>query len=155
MGAAWGQYSGHIRFGVPRSLAIHETTLYAPDPELAASFYVRVLGVVPIPASLGSAGRALRLPSGSVLLIFDPARSVLPGRGVPIHGAIGPGHVAFGVDALDPWRGVLSGAGVPIEQEIDWPGGARSIYFRDPAGNSVELMEGDYWAWAQRHRPGT
>jgi hypothetical protein len=29
---------------------------------------------------------------------------------------------------------------------VEWPGGGRSIYFRDPAGNSVELGTPAIWA---------
>ena len=31
------------------------------------------------------------------------------------------------------------------EREISWPLGGRSVYFRDPAGNSVEYVEGQIW----------
>jgi catechol-2,3-dioxygenase len=34
---------------------------------------------------------------------------------------------------------------VPIEIEITWPGGGHSIYFRDPAGNSIELATAKTW----------
>ena len=41
-------------------------------------------------------------------------------------------------------------AGVAIEADFRWPGGdgvpgARSIYVRDPAGNSVEFAEPRLW----------
>ena len=36
-------------------------------------------------------------------------------------------------------------AGVDIETEVEWPGGGRSIYVRDPAGNSVELASSTIW----------
>lgn len=43
----------------------------------------------------------------------------------------------------------LAEHGVAIEQEATWPEGhfrpGRSIYFRDPAGNSVEVMDADIW----------
>jgi catechol 2,3-dioxygenase-like lactoylglutathione lyase family enzyme len=35
--------------------------------------------------------------------------------------------------------------GVPIELETDWPRGGKSLYFRDPAGNSVELITRGLW----------
>jgi catechol 2,3-dioxygenase-like lactoylglutathione lyase family enzyme len=38
-------------------------------------------------------------------------------------------------------------AGVPIEQEHQWPGGARSLYFRDPSGNSLELITRGAWGF--------
>jgi catechol 2,3-dioxygenase-like lactoylglutathione lyase family enzyme len=35
--------------------------------------------------------------------------------------------------------------GVEIEAEVTWPSGGQSIYFRDPAGNSVELATPQTW----------
>ena len=29
--------------------------------------------------------------------------------------------------------------------DFQWPNGARSIYFRDPAGNSIEIAEPRLW----------
>jgi predicted enzyme related to lactoylglutathione lyase len=34
---------------------------------------------------------------------------------------------------------------VAIEKIVDWPGGGRSLYFRDPAGNSLELATPRIW----------
>jgi catechol 2,3-dioxygenase-like lactoylglutathione lyase family enzyme len=39
----------------------------------------------------------------------------------------------------------LEQAGVVIEQVVEWDQGSRSIYFRDPAGNSVELAPPTLW----------
>lgn len=133
-------------------LGIHETTLYANDLVAAARFYHEVLGLVMLSEEVGQLACGFRLPSGSVLLLFDATKSGRPGRDVPSHGAIGPGHLAFAIthETYDQWLARLQAHGVEIEQQIDWPGeagkAARSIYFRDPAGNSVELMAGDYWA---------
>jgi catechol 2,3-dioxygenase-like lactoylglutathione lyase family enzyme len=80
-----------------------------------------------------------------VVLIFDALRSSAAGRFVPSHGTTGEGHVAFAVAELDAARAELAGRGVEIEREITWPEGGRSLYFRDPAGNSVELVEGEIW----------
>jgi catechol 2,3-dioxygenase-like lactoylglutathione lyase family enzyme len=82
-----------------------------------------------------------------VLLIFDPSRASLPGRPVPSHGATGAGHVAFSIEdgTLEAWTEALRGRGIEIEQEKEWQRGGRSIYVRDPAGNSVELVDGDLW----------
>jgi catechol 2,3-dioxygenase-like lactoylglutathione lyase family enzyme len=90
---------------------------------------------------------AFRLDDGGVLLIFDPSRASLPGRPVPSHGATGAGHVAFSVEegTLDAWAETLRERGIEIEQEKEWGGRRGSIYVRDPAGNSVELVDGDIW----------
>jgi catechol 2,3-dioxygenase-like lactoylglutathione lyase family enzyme len=66
---------------------------------------------------------------------------------VPAHGAEGPGHACFAVaeDEMDGWKARLAAAGIAIEHEQDWPRGGRSFYFRDPAGNSLELATPRIW----------
>ena len=127
-------------------IGVYETVLYASDVRTAARFYADVLGLTLVdgPDELAA---AFRLADGGILLIFDPGRASAPGRRVPSHGAEGAGHVAFAVEtgALDTRAAGLRRRGVEIEREIDWNGRGRSIYFRDPAGNSVELVEGDIW----------
>ncbi len=134
---------------------VHETVLYARDVAACAAFYRDVISLRPIgtPTELSA---ALRLPEGdAVLLIFNPAQASQPGRGVPSHGAwgVGPdgganGHVAFRIDSggVAVWRERLAAAAAPIEMEVAWQRGGRSIYTRDPAGNSVEFVEGLVWA---------
>ena len=126
-------------------LAAYETVLYAPDPQASARFYLDVLGLDEVEEA-DEMNAAFRLPDGNVLLIFDPERSSRPGRPVPSHGAVGAGHVAFKLErgTLDEAAVVLRDKGIEVEQEVDW-GRGRSIYFRDPAGNSVELVDGDIW----------
>ena len=66
---------------------------------------------------------------------------------MPPHGARGPGHLCFRAEAaeLDDWKARLEAAGVEIESDMEWPQGGRSIYFRDPAGNSLEFTEARIW----------
>ena len=69
---------------------------------------------------------------------------------IPRHGGDGASHFAFQIDSaedLDAIRDNLRGRGVAIESEICWPGtaDARSIYCRDPAGNSVEFATRSLW----------
>jgi catechol 2,3-dioxygenase-like lactoylglutathione lyase family enzyme len=123
---------------------LYETVLYAADVPATARWYADVLELrlVDGPDELAA---AFRLEDGGVLLLFDPERASRPGRPVPSHGARGAGHVAFAVPAVDEWRQRLAERGVEVELEKEWPHGGRSIYMRDPAGNSVELVEGDIW----------
>ena len=88
----------------------------------------------------------------SILLIFDPRhtekeRVVINQGAIPFHGSRGAGHMAFRVakNDLEVWRHHFRAAGVSIESEVSWPKGAHSIYFRDPAGNSLELATPDMW----------
>jgi catechol 2,3-dioxygenase-like lactoylglutathione lyase family enzyme len=129
---------------VPRVHGVHETVLYADDVPSLVAFYGDVVGLTAIdPPDQHSA--AFRLEDGNVLLVFEPKRTSQPGRFVPEHGASGHGHVAFKVGELDACADDLRGHGVEIEREITWPLGGRSVYFRDPAGNSVEFVEGEIW----------
>lgn len=123
---------------------IFETVLYAKDLASAEQFYRDTLGLEVI----GRSELYLALGCGDgVLLVFDPDRSGARGRDVPSHGAQGPGHVAFAAsdEDLHSWRKHLGDTGVPIEAEVEWAEGGRSIYFRDPAGNSIELAPPTLW----------
>jgi catechol 2,3-dioxygenase-like lactoylglutathione lyase family enzyme len=125
---------------------VYETVLYAEDVAAAISFYADELELSLVEEP-DEAGAAFRLADGGMLLVFDPHASSRPGRPVPSHGAAGAGHVAFTVEAgsLDEWESRLAARGIDLEQSVDWDGRGRSLYVRDPAGNSVELVDGDIW----------
>lgn len=126
--------------GVLETVLYHETA----EREAMQRFYGDVLG---LPAVAGwEDGVAFRIGSG-VLLLFD--REHLARRGGPIadHGTIGPGHACLqtgAADDLERWRARLDGAGVTIVHDHDW-GDRRSLYFKDPAGNLLEVADGDLW----------
>ena len=130
----------------PRILGVYETVLYSSDVPETARFYAALPGARLL-GEPGDSSAALRLDDGGVLLIFDPRHASKPGRGVPSHGATGPGHVAFLVEdgTLDAFAAELRSRGLEIEREITWDRGGRSLYVRDPAGNSVEFVEGEAW----------
>ena len=122
-----------------------ETCLYVDDLARAEIFYTEVLGLA---VESRQDGRHVFLRCGQrMLLLFNPLASRESDGHFPPHGSFGSGHVAFGVHeaALDAWSAQLRESGVPIEPVIDWPGGGRSLYFRDPAGNSLELATPRIW----------
>ncbi len=129
----------------PTARRIFETALYGSDITAMREFYERVLGLETV-SDMAERGVALRCGPG-VLLLFDPDVTAAGSDLVGAHGARGPGHVAFSVPPgeLDAWRVHLADCGVEIESEVDWPAGGRSVYFRDPAGNSVELAVPPVW----------
>ena len=126
-----------------------ETSLYVRDPALVCRFYEDVLGLEPMMQderlTAYAAGR------GSVLLLFrqgstdQPAPT--PGGIIPSHDGWGRLHFAFSVAAetLDAWRSHLARHEIAIESEVSWPRGGRSIYFRDPEQNLVELATPGLW----------
>jgi catechol 2,3-dioxygenase-like lactoylglutathione lyase family enzyme len=125
--------------------AIVETGIYVDDLDRAEAFYRDVLQL----ALLGKEpGRHVffRVGDAGVLLAFL-ADATLRGDLLPAHGARGPGHFALGIRAgsLGVWRERLAAHGVAVEKEVQWPRGGRSLYFRDPAGNSVELLTPGLW----------
>lgn len=124
---------------------ILETALYVDDLKIAKTFYQNVLGLDCFSAVDGR--HAFFRLGRSVLLIFQPDATAKKTGHVPTHGASGPGHCAFAVSetSLADWREHLQSHNVPIETEITWPNGAQSIYFRDPAGNSLELATPRIW----------
>jgi catechol 2,3-dioxygenase-like lactoylglutathione lyase family enzyme len=127
-----------------------ETSLYVDNLETAERFYTQILG---LPKIYSVPGRQLVFRcEGGVLLIFDPAQTernqmTINGGAIPLHGARGAGHMAFRMprERLNAWRERLRANRVAIESEIHWPNGAHSIYFRDPAGNSLEFATPDMW----------
>ncbi|MBD9451602.1 VOC family protein [Rhizobium sp. RHZ02] len=126
-----------------------ETALYAEDLDKVEAFYEGVLGLSKISRS-GNRHVFFRCGPG-VLLIFNPKETIKPpsttALQVPPHGTSGAGHACFRVSGenLDAIATRLMSEGVAIESEVTWPQGGRSIYFRDPAGNSLECAEARIW----------
>ncbi len=129
--------------------AVLEAAVYAPDLDAAEEFYAGVLGLEKI-ARVDDRHVFFRAGK-TVVLVFNPTRtreaSTNPDMPVPPHGAEGPGHLCLAADAaaIAEWADRLKAAGVPIEADFHWPNGARSIYFRDPADNSLEIAEPRLW----------
>ena len=130
-----------------------ETALYARDLDQAETFYEGVLGLEKITRA-GNRHVFFRCGPG-VLLIFNPEETIRPpapdALQVPPHGTTGQGHACFRVSGrnIDAMAEQLKAAGVAIESEVHWPNGGRSIYFRDPAGNSLECAEAKIWGIEQ------
>ncbi len=121
-----------------------EAALYADELGRAEAFYHDVLGLTVIGRE---AGRHVFFKVGAGVLLLFRAEETLRGAKLPAHGARGPGHVALAIAAadLDPWRRRLEDSGIPVEQEVSWPRGGRSLYFRDPAANVIELVTPGCW----------
>lgn len=128
---------------------ILETCLCVDDLAVARQFYTEVLGLT---VSAEQTDRHLFFRVGNqMLLLFDPQESSKPLGTIPAHGTHGAGHVCFAVrdDAeLDDWQVQLAEHGVSIESIHVWPTGGRSLYFRDPAGNSLEFATPGIWGIA-------
>jgi catechol 2,3-dioxygenase-like lactoylglutathione lyase family enzyme len=130
--------------------AILESALYVTDLPAAEAFYTDIVGL----NLLGKVeGRHLFFRCGSaVLLIFNAEATKVPPAPdarlkVPPHGTVGKGHLCFAAtaDELAGWKAHLEAKHIAVESEIEWPQGGRSIYIRDPSGNSIEFAEPRIW----------
>jgi len=134
----------------PPVSSILEAAVYADDLDAAEEFYGNKLGLTKL-VRVGD--RHIFYRVGSVILLIFNAREtrhptdnrLLP---VPPHGCSGQGHVCLAAAGRDfeAWRIRLTVMGIEIEADFSWPNGARSLYFRDPAGNSIEIAEPHLWA---------
>ena len=125
-----------------------ESALYVTDLGEATAFYSRLLNQQP--RDLLPGRHAFFQLDGSVLLLFnaEQTRQVtdLP---IPTHGSEGQGHfcLSSAPKGIDHWRQRLAELGIQLEIEFLWPNGARSLYFRDPSGNSLEIAEPKLWGF--------
>lgn len=129
---------------------ILEAALYVDDLDRAEAFYGQVLGLERI--SRVDNRHVFFRCGQAVVLLFNPDETAKPPAKdarfpVPPHGARGDGHLCFRAseDEIDRWKVHLENHGVAIESEFEWPKGGRSIYFRDPAGNSIEFANPAIW----------
>lgn len=133
--------------------SILESALYVADLDAAEAFYAEVLGLERI-AKVDGRHVFFRCGPG-VLLLFQPEATVIPPAPdarlpVPPHGAHGQGLLCFSASAgeIDGWKAHLLARGIAVEADFEWPQGGRSIYFRDPSGNSLEFAEPRIWGIA-------
>ncbi|WOO41609.1 VOC family protein [Rubellicoccus peritrichatus] len=126
--------------------SVLETCLYVDDIDAAETFYGEILG---LEFYSKEADKFVFFRVGpAMLLIFIPEASAAGDHELPNHGAKGVQHIAFSVleEELDEWHSHLEAQEIDIEQDHTWPNGKRSLYFRDPAGNSIELASITIWS---------
>jgi catechol 2,3-dioxygenase-like lactoylglutathione lyase family enzyme len=138
---------------MPNVTGILETALSVEDVEKSAAFYRRLFGF----GTLLESERliALEVAGRDVLLLFKKGATsepfATPGGVIPGHGTSGVHHFAFSIRSEDyaDWKGRLEAEGI-AESEVSWPGGAKSLYFRDPDQNAVELITPGFWRFNGR-----
>jgi catechol 2,3-dioxygenase-like lactoylglutathione lyase family enzyme len=133
----------------PPPSAILETCLYVEDLVRARDFYTGLFGY-PVMQS-DNRFCALNVAGDQVLLLFlrgsNPKGTPVGQGTIPPHDGTGSEHIGFKVpaDSLTAWQTRLRDRGIPVESVVEWPGGATSIYFRDPDGHLLELATPGIW----------
>jgi catechol-2,3-dioxygenase len=120
-------------------------------------FYINILGLEFVSEE---EDRHVFLKAGqSMLLIFNPNKTLANNNNIsnrssstqlPIHGTFAPPsiiHFALEIEKqnYDSAKYILNEKNIKIEKEVIWEKGTNSIYFRDPAGNLVEIITQDSW----------
>jgi catechol 2,3-dioxygenase-like lactoylglutathione lyase family enzyme len=122
--------------------SVLETVLYhaSGEEDELARFYGDVLELPRI-----GGGLTFRVGPG-MLLLFNRERSSVQSTPPP-HGASGRVHTCFvaSADDYERWKQRVADHGIPILEERTWDNGVRSFYFHDPAGNVLEIADGDLW----------
>lgn len=125
-----------------------ETCIYSFDLDSMKNFYA---GIVGMPVVQEEEGKLIFLKAGkSMLLIFNSRRTSVNNDMLPTHGAATPPssiHFAMEIEEADyeRWKELLAKNNIALEKEVSWKDKARSLYFRDPAGNLVELITPGEW----------
>jgi len=128
---------------------IVETCIYSPDLKIMKDFYVNRLGLDLISEE---ERRHVFLKAGkSMLLVFNPENTSLAANSTfPTHGACtSPSSIHFALEieqaGYEAAKNLLVQNKIAIEKEMSWGSGGKSIYFRDPAGNLVEIVTKGQW----------
>jgi len=125
-----------------------ETCIYSSDLESMKKFYAGILGLSVIQEERD---KLIFLRAGnSMILIFNPTRTLSDNGGLPCHGALTPPssiHFAMEIEEQEyhASKQILVSNNIDIEKEVSWNKDVKSIYFRDPAGNLVELITPGGW----------
>jgi catechol 2,3-dioxygenase-like lactoylglutathione lyase family enzyme len=146
-------------------IGVHHIGITVADLDVAIDFYRDVLGleIVSEPSPLfdapdlgpavGVPGAALRqvcLATGPAVVELLEYRSPPSPVDAPLaQNALGAQHVAFRVDDIEATKGELESKGVTFLSDVNVVddgvlAGWRWVYFTDPDGNALELVEVAY-----------
>jgi glyoxylase I family protein len=128
------------------SFAINHVALNCRNVAAQESFYSKHFGFKRSRTfNAGKPSEFIMLKLGSFRLEFFPTDSAKTMNQNGSEQAIGFKHLAFDVPNLDSAIEALRGDGIEPDRVIDFSTvipGSRLLFFRDPEGNIVELMEG-------------
>ena len=118
-------------------VSIHHASVIVRDTERALRFYRDLLGlrVDPSRPDLGYPGAWLWIGEQQIHLLELPNPDSVDGR--PAHGGRDR-HLALLIDDLEGLAGQLDAADIAYTRSRS---GRRALFFRDPDGNALELIE--------------
>ncbi len=115
--------------------ALDHVGIHVADVEVSAKFYADVLGLEVIPRpDLDFPGQWLRIGTAQELHLIGKNSD-------PTGRPPGERHFALEVRDADAWATRLGDHGVTFKGPNSRPDGAKQIFFRDPDGHVIELLE--------------
>ena len=129
-----------------------ETCIYSSDLEKMKDFYINALGLEFVSEEKD---KHVFLKAGqSILLIFNPNKTLVSNGSnttqLSAHGAFAPPSIIYFAleikkENYDNAKHMLNEKNIKIDKEVSWDKGTNSIYFRNPAGNLVEIITPGSW----------
>ncbi len=118
-------------------LGIEHTAIASHDPEALAEWYVQRLGFIINYHSQASRTCFVKAPDGTMIEIVTSQGERA------VHGMRDPGlrHLALATDDFDAAYGGLKAAGVRFLTEPENSKGNRVVFFADPEGNILHLIQ--------------
>lgn len=122
------------------NIGLEHAGLAARDPGCLKSWYAAVLGAsVVFENGQTPISCLLALPGGGWIEIYPASHAVAE---TGYNRVAGWRHLAFRVDSIEAAREVLATRGVEFSEAIKPAGGGgRVLFFRDPEGNLLHLVE--------------
>jgi glyoxylase I family protein len=121
------------------TLRLEHIGLSANDPAALKDWYVRVLGAEVVFASGRSPAFLLALPGGTMIEIYGGDLSLPQTSNNKLNGWR---HVALRVDSVVSAKAELEQNGLILTEPIKPAGGGGSVlFFQDPEGNLLHLVE--------------
>ena len=125
--------------------AINHIAFFCRNPVAQEAFYTRIFGFKRSRTfQRGEPGEFFLLKLGNARLEFFPMKPETAAGAAGTEQPIGFRHLAFDVPKLEPVLEALKAEGIGHDPIIAVPHidpGCRIVFFRDPEGNSIELME--------------
>lgn len=116
---------------------IEHTAIASLDPDSLAGWYVKTLDFVVEDHNVATRNFFIRSPDGSRIEVIWATQ----GTGVAEMKDSGMRHMAMITNDFDADFARLKAAGAPLLTEPEVRGGNRVVFFRDPDGNILHLIQ--------------